>query len=162
MIWKCGGRIASLLQSGQRPGVLRRLRFLKTKPHSLHDGGSMLNLPGPTDLATCWRCSRASFSRILKRLAISRKSRESISRASTIIFRMVNIRSPQFFAFQLYPISIVLIRVNDKSLICSICSKLTSRVSQYYNKNGSPERERLKLMGIDVRRAHLPPSCQDR
>jgi hypothetical protein len=33
LILNRGGEICSLLHKGQRPGVLRRVRFLKEKPH---------------------------------------------------------------------------------------------------------------------------------
>ena len=51
--WYRGGETDSLLQRGQRPGIFRRVLFLKEKPHSLQEAGSMINFFGCADLAMC-------------------------------------------------------------------------------------------------------------
>ena len=55
LILNRGGDICSLLQTGQRPGVFRRVRFLKEKPHCLQEAGSAVRHLGCTDLAMCLR-----------------------------------------------------------------------------------------------------------
>jgi len=91
LILNRGGEICSLLQTGQRPGVLRRVRFLKEKPHCLQEAGSAVRRLGCTDFAICSRWSRASLSLIPNNFEISRKSRHCPSKASAIFFLKVNI-----------------------------------------------------------------------
>ena len=96
-IWNLGGDIDSLLQRGQWPGVLRRVRFLNEKLHRLQWAGSMLSRLGRKDLVTCCRWSRASFSFIPKSCESSLRSRHSLSSASAILCLMVtdpSIQSP--------------------------------------------------------------------
>ena len=50
-----GGEMDSLLQIGQRLGVLKRSRFLKAKPQRRHCAGSIVSRFGGADLEMCWR-----------------------------------------------------------------------------------------------------------
>ena len=90
LILNRGGEICSFLQTGQRLGVLRRVRFLKEKPHCWQEAGSIVK-PRCTDFSICMRWSRTSFSLIPNNCEISRKSRDSPSKASAIFFLKVNI-----------------------------------------------------------------------
>ena len=91
LILNLGAEICSLLQTGQRLGVLRRVRFLKEKPHCWQKAGSSVRRLGWTDLSICMRWSRASLSLIPNNCEISRKSRDSPSKASAIFFLKVDI-----------------------------------------------------------------------
>ena len=93
LILNRGGEICSLLHKGQRPGVLRRVRFLKEKPHCWQEAGSRVKPLWCTDFSICMRWSRTSFSFIPNNFEISRKSRESPSKASAIFFLKVDILS---------------------------------------------------------------------
>jgi len=55
LILNRGADIDSLLQTGHRPGVLSRVRFLKENPHCLQDAGSAVSFLGWADLAICRR-----------------------------------------------------------------------------------------------------------
>jgi len=93
LILNRGGEICSLLHKGQRPGVLRRVRFLKEKPHRWQEAGSIAKPLWCTDFSICMRWSRTSFSLIPNNFEISLKSRESPSNASAIFFLKVDILS---------------------------------------------------------------------
>jgi len=65
LIAKIGGLVCSDLQTGHLLGVVKRLRFLKTKPQSRHSAGwAIMETLFPSDLCTWGRCSSASFSLI--------------------------------------------------------------------------------------------------
>ena len=85
--------MCSLLHKGQRPGVLRRVRFLKKKPHCRQVAGSIVKPLWCADFSICIRWSRTSFSLIPNNFEISRKSRKSPSNASAIFFLKVSILS---------------------------------------------------------------------
>ena len=91
LILNRGGEICSLLHKGHRPGVLRRVRFLKEKPHCWQEAGSRVKPLWCADFSICMRWSRTSFSLIPNNFEISRKSRESPSKASAIFFLKVDI-----------------------------------------------------------------------
>ena len=93
LILNRGGEICSLLQTGQRPGVLRRVRFLKEKPHCWQEAGSTVKPLWCTDFSIWLRWSRTSFSLIPNNFEISRKSRDSPSKVSAIFFLKVDILS---------------------------------------------------------------------
>ncbi len=76
----------SLLQTGHRPGVLRRERFLKENPQCKQEAGSIINFFEPADLEICSRWSSTSRSLMPNLREISRRSRDSSSRASAILF----------------------------------------------------------------------------
>ena len=93
LILNRGGEMCSLLHRGQRLGVLRRVRFLKEKPHCWQEAGSTVKPLWCADFSICMRWSRTSFSFIPNNFEISRKSRESSSKASAIFFLKVDILS---------------------------------------------------------------------
>ena len=93
LILNRGEEICSLLHKGQRLGVLRRVRFLKEKPHWWQEAGSRVKPLWCADFSICMRWSRTSFSLIPNNFGISRKSRASSSKASAIFFLMVDILS---------------------------------------------------------------------
>ena len=93
LILNRGGEICSLLHKGQRPGVLRRVRFLKEKPHCWQEAGSRVKPLWFADFSICMRWSRTSFSLIPNNFEMSRKSSESPSNASAIFFLKVDILS---------------------------------------------------------------------
>ena len=85
--------MCSLLHKGQRPGVLRRVRFLNEKPHCWQEAGSIVKPLWCADFSICIRWSRTSLSLIPNNFEISRKSRASSSKASAIFFLRVDILS---------------------------------------------------------------------
>ena len=58
--------MCSLLQCGQRPGRVKRFRFLKTKPQFMHREGMIISFFfwAATDRSIWERCVYTSFSRI--------------------------------------------------------------------------------------------------
>lgn len=68
VIWNLGSSIGPPRHLGQRPGLVNRLRFVKTYPHVKHWKGKVTSFfcCEETERATCSRCSGISFSRICR------------------------------------------------------------------------------------------------
>jgi hypothetical protein len=88
--------ILSDRQTGHRPGDVKRLLLLNSKPQARHSAGLMtMERPLPTDLCTWGRCSYTSLSRIPRRRERSPAVNSDCSRLSRILILRVLLRSPK-------------------------------------------------------------------